>query len=65
MPRAPEELTITFAPADRRRLMAACRALGTSYVEFITFATMQAVTECEGYARDQEAIDSFYGRNHA
>ena len=39
-----------FTPAESERIRNVCRALGTSYSEFIHFAVMQAVTECEGYA---------------
>lgn len=53
---------MTFTPEERRRLMVACRALRTTYVEFVHFATMQAISECEGYARDQAEVDAFYER---
>ncbi len=34
------------------RLRDACRALGTSYPEFVHFAVMHAVDECEGIAAE-------------
>ena len=54
------ELPPEFTAADRKRLHAVCRALGTSYADFMHFATMQSVTECEGYAQDQELINRYY-----
>ena len=65
MPRQPDEIGVTFTPEDRERLHKVCRALRTSYVDFITFATQQALTECEALAREQDAIRNFYEENHA
>jgi hypothetical protein len=43
---------VTFDVKTRRRLRVACRALGTSYAEFVVFAVKQALDEIEGIARD-------------
>lgn len=43
---------LEFTRAEMARIRTVCQALGTSYAEFIHFATMQAVTEVEGYARE-------------
>jgi hypothetical protein len=58
LPRA--DLPPEFSEDDRKRLMPVCRALGTSFADFIHFATMQAVDECEGLAREQDAIRQYY-----
>jgi hypothetical protein len=44
--RLPE--AIGLDESQRERLHAACRALGTSYVEFVRHATLQAVDEVLG-----------------
>lgn len=49
-----------FTDEERKRLMKVCRALRTSYKEFIHFATMQSISECEGFAQDADAIFSYY-----
>ena len=46
-----------FDADTRRRLRDVCRALGTSYVEFITYAVKQALDECEAAAREWRAGD--------
>ena len=55
---------ISFTPEQMKRLREVCRALGTSYVQFVEFAVMQAVDEVEGYGRDQEAINDYYQRGN-
>jgi hypothetical protein len=47
--------TLRFSPEELTRIRECARALGTSYVEFIHTATMQAVDECEGLDRDRIA----------
>lgn len=39
---------VSFTQDEKDRLHDVCRALGTTYVEFMHFAVMQAVTEVEG-----------------
>lgn len=46
---------VVFTDDEQRRLRDACRALGTSYAEFVRWAVMQAVDECEGLGRAQRA----------
>jgi hypothetical protein len=65
VPRQPDEIGIIFTTEQRERLHRVCRALRTSYVDFVTFATMQAITECEGLAREQDAIHQFYEERRA
>ena len=60
MPRLPDEIMVEFQPEERERLHRVCRALRTSYKDFIEFATMQAVSECEGYGDDAALIRRFY-----
>jgi hypothetical protein len=38
---------VTFTPDELQRVRHAARALGVSYSEFITFATLQACSEVE------------------
>jgi hypothetical protein len=54
---------VTFSAEERKRLANVCVALGTTFQEFCHFATMQAVDECEGLARDQKLISAYY-ENH-
>jgi hypothetical protein len=42
------------------RLRETCRSLGTSYSEFVHFATLQALDEVEAYGRDAEALRAYY-----
>ena len=51
---------LKFTPAEMTRLRAVCAALGTSYIELLHFAAMQAVDELEGYASDAEALRAYY-----
>lgn len=44
--------TIMFDARTRKRLREVCRALGTSYPEFVEWAVKQALDECEGAARE-------------
>jgi hypothetical protein len=44
--------TIEFTPEEMKRLLATVRSLQTSYSDFIRFATMQALDEAEGLARE-------------
>ena len=51
---------LKFTPAEMTRLRETCRSLGTSYSEFVKFATLQALDEVDGYARDAEALRAYY-----
>ena len=51
---------LTFSAEERARLADVCKALGTTFAEVAHFATMRAVDECEGYARDAGLIRAFY-----
>jgi hypothetical protein len=51
----PPARQVQFQPAEMARIRVACQALGISYGEFMHFAVMQAVTELEGYAREEAA----------
>ncbi len=44
--------TLQFDPSEVDRLHDVCRALGTTYVEFVHWAVMQAVDECEALGRE-------------
>ena len=57
------DIKLDFTEEERQRLHYVCRALRTSYVDFIRFATMQAVGECEMYAQQYEIINQFYRGN--
>ena len=57
----PDNKQLRFNARDYKRLRDACRALGTSMAEFIEFATLTALDEMEGYARDAEVLRRFYG----
>ena len=50
----------TFTREERERLAPVCIALGTTFGEFVHFATMRAVDELEGYARDSALIRAYY-----
>jgi hypothetical protein len=54
--------TINLTPSEMGRLNVVCRALGTSYSDFVTFAVRQALDEAEGLAKEQEAIHAFYSQ---
>jgi|APFre7841882654_1041346.scaffolds.fasta_scaffold236657_2 hypothetical protein len=54
------EINPQFSEQERQRLQYVCRALRTSYSDFIHFATMQAIGECEMYAQQYEIINQFY-----
>ena len=54
---------LTFSEEERARLAVCCKALSTTFEEFAKFAVMQAVSECEGLARDSNAIREYYERN--
>jgi hypothetical protein len=54
------DVTPEFTEEERARMHKVCRALRTSYKEFIHFAVMQSITELEGYANDYEAIHRYY-----
>jgi hypothetical protein len=50
-----------FTPDEMARINACRQSLGTSFADFIRFATMRAVDECEGLAqayRDDERRQS-------
>jgi hypothetical protein len=47
--------TVAFDEGELARIRECCQALGVAYVEFIHKATMDAVEELEGYARDEHA----------
>ena len=49
---------VTFDQAERARLREVCRALGTSYPEFVRFAVLRAVDECEGLARESRCLNA-------
>ena len=49
--RPPPNRRLTFTDDEMDRIRVACQALGTSYAEFIRFATMAAVDEVEGIGR--------------
>jgi hypothetical protein len=51
---------LKFTPAEMTRLRETCRSLGTSYSEFVHFATLQALDEVEAYGRDAEALRAYY-----
>jgi hypothetical protein len=51
---------VQFTPEQIDRLRKVCRQLNTSFSDFITFATMQAVGECEAIAGDYERVKAFY-----
>ena len=51
---------LTFTLAERRRLADVCQVLGTTFEEFVHWATMQALDEMEGYARDAALIRAYY-----
>ena len=46
---------LSFSPEELERLRCACRDLGTSYVEWIRHATLEAVDEHEGVIRSLRA----------
>jgi hypothetical protein len=45
--------TLSFDEGELARIRECCQALGVAYVEFIHKATMDAVEELEGYARNE------------
>lgn len=47
---------LTFSAAEMRRLRETCRALNTSYVEFVHFAVLQALDECDAIARESAGV---------
>lgn len=49
-----------FSDEDFARLRQATQAIRTSYLDFIVFATRQALDEMEGIAADQDRIDRYY-----
>ena len=51
---------VVFTRAERARLAEVCMALGAKFPEFVHFATMRAVDELEGYARDAALIRAYY-----
>jgi hypothetical protein len=51
---------VQFTPEQIDRLRKVCRQLGCSYSEFVSFAVMQAVGECEAIAGDYERVKAFY-----
>lgn len=57
---------VTFTASERARLAEVCKALGTTFAEFVHFATMEAVSEVEGYgaeaAAERAAWDALNGR---
>ena len=55
---------VHFTPGEMKRLRVACRALNTSFAEFLHFATMQALDECEAIGRDAEAVRRYYEREN-
>lgn len=55
--------TVTFSAEERARLAEICKALGTTFGEFVHFATMRAVDECEGYGRDAGLVRAFYNND--
>jgi hypothetical protein len=52
MARADLDLSDAFDDEERERLRLVCRALRTSHKDFIKFAALQAIDECEGYAEE-------------
>jgi hypothetical protein len=62
MAKADLDLSEVFTKEERERLRLVCRALRTSYKDFIKFATMEAISECEGYAQEARNNASFFNR---
>lgn len=56
------DLDDAFTKKERERLRRCTEALRTSYIDFIHFATMQAIDEMEGYAEQARQINEHYGR---
>jgi hypothetical protein len=54
------ERAVNFSKKDYDRIRTCSFALGTSMAEFIEFATLQAVDECEGLARESQRIRDYY-----
>ncbi len=52
--------TLTFTKEERARLAEVCVALSITFEEFAHFATMRAVEECDGYARDANLVKAYY-----
>lgn len=48
----PVDRTLRFSDAELTRIREACRALNTSYVEFLHHAAMQAVDEVLGISAE-------------
>ena len=53
---------IELSPDEHRRLVVACQALGTTFQEFVSFATRTALDEIEGYGRDIAERRAFFDR---
>lgn len=47
---------LEFTPEEMGRIRNAARSLGTSYVEFIRVATLQAADEVEGACREYRQL---------
>ena len=62
--RVKPDIVWTPDPDTRERMRVVCRALRTSYTDFIGFAVNQSIDELEALAREQKAINDYYGRNH-
>lgn len=62
MAKADLDLNDAFDPEERERLRIVCRALRTSYKDFVKFATMQAIDECEGLAHEARNNQGFWDR---
>lgn len=54
--------TVNFDETELVRLRETCRALGTSRAEFIRFATLQALDECEALAREEAEARRAYAQ---
>jgi len=52
--------TLTFTREERARLAEVCKVLGTTFQEFVKQATLHALDEMEGYARDAKALNDYY-----
>lgn len=54
------DLDDAFTKKERERLRRCTEALRTSYIDFIHFATMQAIDEMEGIAEDYRNNREFW-----
>lgn len=63
MARADLDLSDAFDDEERERLRLVCRALRTSHKDFIKFAALQAIDECEGYAEEARNNRGFWSQS--